>query len=594
MWQEAVKCDNIHINIHTGYDLINRIENSAEFNSSFFSVLAANPFLPVFWIDTDGWIFNVNEAACSYLGYTKEELTSLNINQIDPTATKEMLRDLYERRKTYKIARFETCHRRKDGVMLDIEVVSNYFSIDGFEFSFSFVFDISAKKQQERELVKSNRELAELTASLENLVAEKTKELSDKIKELEKSEKTARLNEELFVNAFKTSQDAVNLNEIDSGVYIQVNDGFLNILGYTEDEVLGVSSLDLNIWKYPEERKKFVASVKKYGYCRNFEADFIRKDGSIVHGLMSASIQEFQGKKVLLNVSKDITQIKKLENELKELNSQLQIRVDREVAIISRQQEIIFEQKKLADMGMMINAIAHQWRQPLNIIGLRTQELADWYKDGDLTDEYVFDFEKQQMDTVEYLSSTIEDFRTFFKPDDKESEFNVTYEIIALLKLIEIQMLAKGIKPYISYSHKSEIIEKSGIGEFPSHKFINTIVKGYRGEFKQVITNLVYNSIYAIEEKNCLENNREEGFIHIRIHKSDNSVTINIEDNGGGIPEDILPHIFNPYFTTKTDGKGTGLGLYLAMLIIQTHMSGTITVNNTEQGANFELTLPSV
>ncbi|MGE4319195.1 MAG: PAS domain S-box protein [Deferribacterales bacterium] len=556
-----------------------KLESNSEFNKFYFDYLKANPFLPVIWIDADGQIFNVNDAACGYLGYSRDDITRSNITSINTDITPEQLPSLVDIIRKHKIYRFESHHRRKDGAVLDVEIISSYYSIDGQEFFINYVFDISEKKQHERQL--------------ENMVAEKTRELRNKIDELEISEKNARLNEELFINAFKTSQDAINLNDTDKGTYIQVNDGFVNIMGYSADEVIGKSSLDLNIWKDPQDRMNLVGAVKKYGFCHNYEADFVRKDGTIVHGLMSASIQEYQGKKVMLNVSKDITQIKKLENQMKELNSQLQTRVEQEVAIIRRQQEIIFEQKKLADMGMMINAIAHQWRQPLNIIGLRTQELADTYRDGLLTDEFIDDFEEQQMDTVAYLSSTIDDFRTFFKPDDKESEFDVSGEIIGLLKLIEIQMLTKGIKVFISYTCGSENIDRSSIGDFPRRQNGETAVKGYKGEFKQVLTNLIYNSIFALEDKIKITG-KQDGFIHIRICKSEHRVRINVEDNGGGIPDDVMPHIFNPYFTTKSEGKGTGLGLYLAKLIIETHMKGEITVRNTDSGADFEIILPSV
>ncbi len=571
----------------------NFFENNNEFNRSYLASLESNPFLPVFWIDLNGFIFKVNNAACAYLGYSHEELTSMNIRQLDAGNTPESMSQLVQTIREKKVHRFETLHRRKDGSLIDVEIISNHHTIDGIEFSFSFAFDISEKKKNERALIESNAEMTALTDRLEKMVEEKTAELSAKLKELEISEHVARQNEELFINAFKTSQDAINLNDINNGTYISVNDGFINIMGYTQEEVIGKSSLDLNIWKSPDERKKLVNDVKQYGYCHNFEADFVRKDGTVIHGLMSASIQEYQGKKVLLNVSKDITQIKKLENELKELNSQLRKKVEEEVSVIRRQQEIIFEQKKLADMGMMINAIAHQWRQPLNIIGLRTQDISECYREGLLTDEYVREFEEQQMDTVEYLSSTIDDFRTFFKPDDNVTEFDVTGEIITLLKLIEIQMFAKGIKPLVSYLCQDDHIEKAGIKDFPQCRFNDTLVKGYKGEFKQVIINLVYNSIFAIEEK-YKQNRIKDGYIHIKIHRSGKNVVINVEDNGNGIPQDVKPHIFNPYYTTKAEGKGTGMGLYLAKLIIETHMNGTIELKDTEQGADFEITLPSV
>lgn len=556
-----------------------RIENNDQFRKLYFEALQSNPYLPVFWIDAEGYIFKINNATELYLGYTEDELVGKHISIIDAAKTVKEVDEISRFLRKNMVNRFITVHRRKDGSLVDVEVIHGYHVIDGIGFSINYVFDITQKVQLEKDLMKA--------------VDEKTAALSRKIDELEHSKEVARHNEEMFINAFRTSQDAINLNDIETGVYIQVNEGFSKIIGYSAEEVVGKSSIELNIWKNPEDRKQLIESVRKYGFCHNHEADFICRDGSIVHGIMSASIQEYRGRKVLLNVSKDITRIKKLENELKELNSRLRTRVDEEVAVIRKQQEIIFEQKKLADMGMMINAIAHQWRQPLNIIGLMTQNLADCYRDKTLTAFDVDEFEEKQMGTLDYLSSTIDDFRTFFKPDDKESEFDVSNEIIALLRLVEIQMLAKGIKPYVSYASPTKKLDSVSIGEIPRSVNAETVVKGFRGEFKQVITNLVYNSIYAIEER-LKSGAVREGFIHIKIKRADNSVTINIEDTGGGIDEEVKPHIFNPYFTTKTDGKGTGLGLYLAKLIIHNHMNGTITVSNTPLGADFELILPAV
>ncbi|MGE4267311.1 MAG: PAS domain S-box protein [Deferribacterales bacterium] len=556
-----------------------KIENNDAFRKLYFEALQSNPYLPVFWVDAGGCIFKINDAVTKYLDYTEDELTGKHVSFIDAAYSPEEVGNFIKYLRTKMVNRFATQHRNKYGKVIDVEIISGYHKIDGEEFSINYIFDISEKVKLEKNLLKT--------------VDEKTAALSKKVDELQKSEELARQNEEMFINAFRTSQDAINLNDIDSGVYIQINNGFSMIMGYTPEEVVGKSSLDLNIWKNPEARHHLIDTVKKYGFCHNYEADFLRKDGTIVHGIMSASIHEYRGKKVLLNVSKDITKIKRLENELKDLNTKLTTRVEEEVAMIRKQQEIIFEQKKLADMGMMINAIAHQWRQPLNIIGLRTQNIADSYRDKTLNDEEIAEFEEKQMSTLDYLSSTIDDFRTFFKPDDKESEFDVSNEIVALLRLVEIQMLAKNIKPFVSYSSPTRNIKNANIAEIPRSHNNETVVKGYRGEFKQVITNLVYNSIFAIEER-IKAGEKTEGHIHVRMNKTGNQVIINIEDTGGGIGEDVKPHIFNPYFTTKEEGKGTGLGLYLAKLIIHNHMNGTITVANTSLGANFEIILPAV
>lgn len=285
--------------------------------------------------------------------------------------------------------------------------------------------------------------------------------------------------------------------------------------------------------------------------------------------------------------------IRKTFNKDEEMNHLLQQKVKEEVTVRRKQEEIIFEQKKLSDLSMIINAIAHQWRQPLNVLGLRSQYVAEIFKEGELTQEIIDHFEADQVDTVQNLSSIIDDFRTFFKPDTKETEFEVIKEVLGLLKLIEIQLNSKRIKLSISCRCRHKSVGGCSAGEFPECEYQETLVKGYKGEFKQVIANLIYNSIYAIEEQRTKETNLE-GIVSIIINKENKHISISVEDNGGGIPKDVKPHIFNPYFTTKDEGKGTGLGLYLAKLIIQTHMHGKITAHNTSQGASFEIVLPSI
>jgi PAS domain S-box-containing protein len=557
------------------------------------SKMEENPYLPVLWIDKDGVILKISKAVTAFLGYHSNEIAGKNICDIDINADISDVHEYFEIVRMVKVNKVESVLRHKDGSLLNVEVVSNYYIIDDIEVTVNYLLDITYKKKQEAMLKEKNAELERLTAELGKKVEDRTKDLLLKISELEKSEKKAKLNEELFINAFKTSQDSINLNSIEDGRYIMVNDGFTAIMGYTQDEVIGKSSLDLDIWKNPEDRLELVRGLKENGYYRNLAADFVRKDGEVIHGLMSASIQEFNGEKVILNVSKDITKMKELENSLKELNEQLKVRVEEELAIRRIQEEIIFEQKKLSDLGMVINAIAHQWRQPLNNIGLQAQSIADMFRNGELTEEIMDSFEESQMKIVKKMSSIIDDFRNFFKPDERETEFEAVEEILALLRLINIQLNSKGIKLYVSCKCHRKNTQHVFIDDFPNCEFNETIVKGFKGEFKQVITNIIYNSIDAIEEK-FGQDMQSEKFIHMNIFKGDKDIVIQIEDNGAGFKEGTLSKVFNPYFSTKDEGKGTGLGLYQALVIIHTHMNGKINAFNTERGAAVEIAIPSI
>jgi len=560
---------------------------------NLLSKMEDNPYLPVLWIDSEGVILKVSKAVKAFLGYCNSEIVGRNICEIDVHAELSDIEGYFDILHKSKVNKFETVIRHKDGNLLDVEVVSTYYLINDIELSVNYILDITFKKKQEALLKEKNVKLEMFATELEKKVEEKTKDLREKIILLQESEKRAKLNEELFINAFKTSQDSINLNSLEEGLYLQVNDGFTTIMGYTKEEVIGKTSLELNIWKNPKDRIKMVRGLREKGYYHNLEADFVRKDGRVIHGLMSASIQEYKGKKAILNVSKDITKIKKLENSLKKLNEELKVKVEEELAIRRIQEEIIFEQKKLSDLGMVINAIAHQWRQPLNNIGLQSQSIADMYRHGELTEEIMNNFEENQMKIVKKMSSIIDDFRNFFKPDEKVTEFEAVDEILALMRLINIQLNSKGIKLYVSCKCARMSTQNVFIDDFPVCQYNETFVKGFKGEFKQVITNIIYNSIDAIDEKFGSDMSAER-FIHLNINKENKDIVICIEDNGTGFNEKIIRKVFNPYFSTKDEGKGTGLGLYQALVIIHNHMNGNIRAFNTEKGAAIDITIPSV
>lgn len=271
---------------------------------------------------------------------------------------------------------------------------------------------------------------------------------------------------------------------------------------------------------------------------------------------------------------------------------QLRQEVDKEVSLRRKREEVIFEQKKLADLGMMINAIAHQWRQPLNVIGLLSQNVADAFRAGELSIADVDRFEKTQMETLLNLSGVIDDFRSSFKPDKTEEPFEIIKEVVKLLQLIEPQLNSKGIKLLVSCSCKLESTKKFHVDSFPKYHYPETRVKGYKNEFKQVIANIIYNAIDSIEAR--IGSNAEfDRYIHVAIKRENDSIVITIEDNGIGIPEKVQPYIFNPYFTTKDEGKGTGLGLYIAKMVIEKHMHGDITLLNSVNPTSFEIILPT-
>ena len=233
--------------------------------------------------------------------------------------------------------------------------------------------------------------------------------------------------------------------------------------------------------------------------------------------------------------------------------------------------KLIQEQAKMASMGEMIGNIAHQWRQPLNAISLTASALQLKLKiEEDISKEY-FDKELGLIDEyTQHLSNTINTFRDFIKAKKVYKELILQDEISQALNISVITLKNKFIKL------KDNIDYENGI------KTIMTT-----GELGQVIINIMNNAKDILVEKNI-----ENPFVKIELKKLRDKVIITIEDNGGGIPADILPKIFELYFTTKHQSHGTGLGLHMSYAIITNSLKGKLWAENIENGAKFFIELP--
>jgi len=253
--------------------------------------------------------------------------------------------------------------------------------------------------------------------------------------------------------------------------------------------------------------------------------------------------------------------------ELEELNKNLDLRVQIESEKSRKNEQLLIQQSRQAAMGEMIGNIAHQWRQPLNALGLVLQNIHFTYQMDDLNDEFMQkSVDKGKMLTTT-MSKTIDDFRDFFKPNKLKEKFYVSDIINSSIELIEAS--------YKNYNITLETNLNQDI-----------IIHGYPGEFSQVILNILSNA------KDALVDNKEENrIISISSHKKNNDVIIEVKDNAGGIPKDIITKIFDPYFTTKEEGKGTGIGLYMTKTIVENNMGGKISVENIDDGACFSITL---
>jgi len=262
----------------------------------------------------------------------------------------------------------------------------------------------------------------------------------------------------------------------------------------------------------------------------------------------------------MVGINIDITDFKMNEDVLNN-------RVKEETLKRIEQEKILVQQSKLAAMGEMMANLAHQWKQPLMMVSMGVLALQKKYKKGEVDQAYMQDYGMKTNEIISRMSQTIVDFSEYFSPNKAASNF----------------LLADCVQKNVAFL--DPLIK--------SHSIVLTLnislaakVTSFENELSQVLLNLLKNSIDAIAEKNI-----EDGIIDISIIELPKEWMIRVLDNGGGIPEDILHRIFEPYFTTKFKSNGTGIGLYMSKMITEQSLHGSLEVINKNTGAQFFLEL---
>jgi PAS domain S-box-containing protein len=327
------------------------------------------------------------------------------------------------------------------------------------------------------------------------------------------------------------------------GNLLQCSKSFAHNLGYSYEEALKLNVKDwddqIDVGTLEELINKLMENPKI------FEKKHRKKDGTILDVQINARGVIIDGKKYLYASQRDITDIK--------------------------QKDItIFEQSKMVALGEMIGNIAHQWRQPLSIISTTASGIDIKREFGELNDNYLDESIITINRNVQYLSSTIDTFKNFIKGDKVLKYEPVQDEILQGKEIISSTLKNNFIELIDNIDYKNKISIYMSIGEL-----------------SQVIMNILNNAKDILVEKDI-----DEPWIKLDLHQLENKITITIEDNAGGIPIDILPHIFEPYFTTKHQSQGTGLGLHMSFRIVTESLKGKLWATNTNNGAKFYIEIP--
>ncbi len=333
------------------------------------------------------------------------------------------------------------------------------------------------------------------------------------------------------------------------GKFLGCNTSFAQLVNKSRDEVIGKTAFDFFPLEIATKNSQIDRELLKTFSTSSSEFTFHTPTNEMKHIILNKAVYK--------NVDGSVGGIVCIMDDITE-------RI--------QQKQFLIQQSKLAEMGDMIAAIAHQWNEPLVELSALVQDIQTSYLLNELKDSDVKDFVNDSMIQIKYMSKTVSDFRNFLKPSTQKRLFSISKALDDIFEIIGKQIFYSNIEIFINKLNENEEL----------------LIYGYENEFKQVLLNLINNAKDKLIEKN--QSSNIKGKISINIKRCTNFNTIEIIDDGGEIDENIIERVFEPYFTTKSDG--TGIGLYMAKVIIEDKMRGSISVKNDYPNVIFTIKLP--
>jgi len=408
----------------------------------------------------------------------------------------------------------------------------------------------------EHEYTKIQNVFSKVKDDVESLIKEEnihlhaiTRELRREIEERKKAE--VRLNDQLlFLEALMDAIPNPIFYKDKDHRYIGCNTAFVKFVGKKKGMIMGKTAAEI-FPKYAEVMQDVDCTVLKKKGVITEEVVLDNAAGEKRNVVLYKSTYFNTQEDIcgIVGMMADITDLKKIMEKQKE------------------QEQILIHQSRMAAMGEMIGNIAHQWRQPISTISLLIQDINDAYEYGELSKEYLEDFSKKTLKQVKFMSETIDDFRDYLRPNKSTEPFSLVESVKNSMRIMDATFKNNNVKVDFRYQNDIE-------------------VTGYKNEFSQVLLNIFKNAKDEFELRDV-----KHGTLDIVLEDKDGKAILTITDNAEGIPEEIINKIFEPYFSTKEDFGGTGIGLHMSKNIIETNMHGSLTVRNINNGAEFTIEL---
>jgi len=365
---------------------------------------------------------------------------------------------------------------------------------------------------------------------------------------------------EIFEYFFNNSIETMGLFQ--DNICINLNEAGIKLFGFKNlEDAVGKTPFDFIAPQSIDIVKNNIMNESIFSY----EVTAIKQDGTLFPVLIKGQYKDIYGKATRVTSLLDLTELKKNEIELKELNNSLEYRVKQEVAKNIEQLERLQQQSKIVAMGEMIENIAHQWRQPLASVS-NSVILVDKKLKNNLSVQKDLDSIET---TVQDMSKIIDNFQNFYKEDKSRVQYSTQDVINKTISIINCAFKNKHIK-----------IDNNDDDDF--------ILYNYPNKLQQVLLVILNNARESIQQHKI-----ENGIVKIKttLDKTTGKLCIEICNNGGNIKDDIIDKIFEPYFTTKHKSQGIGLGLYMAKMIMNQCMDGELIVENINNGVCFKIIL---